>query len=77
MSETIMIVGFGPGTATAVAERFGAEGFSVALVGRNEDRLRAGVAALNAKGIEAFAFPSDAGDPAMASTSARSWCTAR
>lgn len=62
--KTIMIVGFGPGTATAVAERFGASGFSVALVGRNEDRLNAGVSALKAKGIDAYAIPADAGDPA-------------
>ena len=28
MSKTIVIVGFGPGNSTAVAERFGTEGFS-------------------------------------------------
>ena len=61
--KTIMIVGFGPGTATAVAEKFGGGGFSVALVGRNEDRLNAGVSALKAKGISAHAVPADAGDP--------------
>jgi NADP-dependent 3-hydroxy acid dehydrogenase YdfG len=59
-----MVVGFGPGTATAVAEKFGKEGFSVALVGRNENRLAAGVSALKAQGITAFAFPAEAGDPA-------------
>jgi NADP-dependent 3-hydroxy acid dehydrogenase YdfG len=62
--KTIMIVGFGPGTATAVAEKFGGNGFSVALVGRNEDRLKAGVSALKAKGIDAHAIPGDAADPA-------------
>ncbi len=35
MSKTIVVVGFGPGVSTAVAEKFGAAGFSVALVGRN------------------------------------------
>jgi len=64
MSKTLVVVGFGPGTATAVAERFGAEGFSLALVGRDEARLAAGVSALNARGISAFAFPADASDPA-------------
>jgi NAD(P)-dependent dehydrogenase (short-subunit alcohol dehydrogenase family) len=34
MSKTIVVVGFGPGVSTAVAEKFGAEGFSVALVAR-------------------------------------------
>lgn len=62
--KTLAIVGFGPGTATAMAEKFGAEGFSLALIGRNEERLAAGVSALAARGIDAFAFPGDAGDPA-------------
>lgn len=60
--KTLIVVGFGPGTATAVAEKFGSEGFSIALVGRNQERLAAGVAALNARGIDAFAFPADAGN---------------
>lgn len=64
MSKTIVIVGFGPGISTAVAEKFGAEGFSIALVARNEERLAAGVAALKAKGFAAAAFPANAADPA-------------
>jgi NAD(P)-dependent dehydrogenase (short-subunit alcohol dehydrogenase family) len=64
MTKTIIVVGFGPGISTAVAEKFGAEGFSVALVGRSEERLASGVAALEAKGIAAAAFPADAADPA-------------
>jgi NADP-dependent 3-hydroxy acid dehydrogenase YdfG len=64
MSKTIVVVGFGPGISTAVAEKFGAEGFSVALVARNQARLDAGVAALKAKGITAAAITADAGDPA-------------
>ncbi len=64
MSKTIVVVGFGPGVSTAVAEKFGAEGFSVALVARNEERLEAGIRALKAKGIAAAAFPADAARPA-------------
>jgi NAD(P)-dependent dehydrogenase (short-subunit alcohol dehydrogenase family) len=64
MSKTIVVVGFGPGISTAVAEKFGAEGFSVALVARNGERLAAGILALKAKGIAALACPADAGDPA-------------
>ena len=64
MSKTIVVVGFGPGISTAVADKFGAEGFSVALVARNEARLAAGVAALEAKGVTAVAIPADASDPA-------------
>jgi NADP-dependent 3-hydroxy acid dehydrogenase YdfG len=63
MSKTIVVVGFGPGISTAVAEKFGTEGFSVALVGRTAERLAAGVAALKAKGIAAVACPADAADP--------------
>jgi NAD(P)-dependent dehydrogenase (short-subunit alcohol dehydrogenase family) len=64
MSKTIVVVGFGPGISTAVADKFGAEGFSVALVARNEERLAAGVDALKTLGVPAAAFPADAGDPA-------------
>ncbi|MBX3189637.1 MAG: SDR family NAD(P)-dependent oxidoreductase [Labilithrix sp.] len=62
MSKTIIVGGFGPGISNAVAERFGAEGFSVALVARNEGRLAAGVSALASKGVKAAAFPTDLGD---------------
>jgi NADP-dependent 3-hydroxy acid dehydrogenase YdfG len=64
MPKTIVVVGFGPGISTAVAEKFGAEGFSVALVARNQARLDAGVQALKAKGVAAAAFTADAADPA-------------
>lgn len=64
MANTILVVGYGPGISTAVAEKFGASGLSVALVARNKERLDAGVKALEAKGIKAAAFPADASDPA-------------
>ena len=63
MSKTIVVVGFGPGISTGVADKFGAEGFSVALVARSQDRLDAGVAALKAKGVKATAIVADASDP--------------
>jgi NADP-dependent 3-hydroxy acid dehydrogenase YdfG len=64
MSKTIVVVGFGPGVSTAVAERFAAEGFNVGLVARNEERLAAGAQALRAKGAAlAAAARGDAGDP--------------
>ena len=64
MAKTIVVVGYGPGVSNAVAEKFGAEGFAVALVARNPERLAAGVQALKTKGIAAAACPADAGDPA-------------
>ena len=64
MSKTIVICGYGPGISAAVAQRFGREGFQVALIARNEQRLAAGVAALEAGGIRAAAFRADLGQPA-------------
>jgi NADP-dependent 3-hydroxy acid dehydrogenase YdfG len=63
MSKTIIVCGHGPGISDAVARKFGAEGFSVALVARRAEKLTAAVAALEAKGIKAAAFPTDLGDP--------------
>ena len=64
MSKVIVVFGFGPGISTAVAEKFAAEGFAVAVVARNAERLAAGVEALKADGITARGFVADAGDPA-------------
>jgi NAD(P)-dependent dehydrogenase (short-subunit alcohol dehydrogenase family) len=63
MSKLIAIVGYGPGTSTSLAEKFANEGFSIALVGRDEARLAAGVAALSARGTTVSGFPANAGDP--------------
>jgi len=68
MSKTIVIIGYGPGISTAMAKKFGSEGFAVALVARNAERLAAGVGALKAKGVTAASFPADAGDPAAIRT---------
>jgi NAD(P)-dependent dehydrogenase (short-subunit alcohol dehydrogenase family) len=63
MSKTIIVNGYGPGISNAVAERFGSEGFTVALVARNAERLAAGVKALEAKNIRAQAFATDLSQP--------------
>lgn len=62
MTKTILVAGYGPGISNSVAERFGREGFSIALVGRNERRLAEGVKALAGKGIDARPFPGDLGN---------------
>jgi short-subunit dehydrogenase len=46
-----------------VARKFGKEGFSVAIVARNGERLAAAEAALKEAGISVKAFPCDLGDP--------------
>jgi NADP-dependent 3-hydroxy acid dehydrogenase YdfG len=64
MAKTLLVCGFGPGISSAVAEKFGREGFAVALAARNTERLQAGAKSLAAKGIRAAAFPADLSDPA-------------
>lgn len=59
---TIAIVGAGPGLGLAIARRFGREGFSVALVSRNRDRLDKLASVLEAEGITAAGFTADVTD---------------
>lgn len=61
--SVLLVVGYGPGNSHAVARRFGAEGYTVALVGRSEKRLSDGVARLAADRVVAHAFTGDASDP--------------
>jgi NAD(P)-dependent dehydrogenase (short-subunit alcohol dehydrogenase family) len=63
VAKTIIVAGYGTGISKAVAEKFGAEGFSVALVARNAERLAAGVKELEGKGIKAAFFTADLGEP--------------
>lgn len=65
MARTIVICGYGSGISDAVARKFGGEGFQVALVGRNTERVRAGASALEGKGITAKPFTCDLSDAAQ------------
>jgi NADP-dependent 3-hydroxy acid dehydrogenase YdfG len=62
MSRTIAVLGAGPGFGRAVAYRFGAEGFRVALVARTPAKLDRFTAELADAGIEAAGFPADLAD---------------
>lgn len=64
MSRTIIVCGHGPGISSAVARKFGKEGFQVALVSRSASKLEAGVRELADAGITAKAFACDLGDEA-------------
>ncbi|MGW4879393.1 SDR family NAD(P)-dependent oxidoreductase [Streptomyces sp. NPDC004262] len=66
MSKVLAIFGAGSGLGTALARRFGKEGFRVALVARRPDRLQTMVEELGTEGIDATAFPADLSDPAGA-----------
>lgn len=62
MAKTIIVAGYGIGISKAVAEKFAAEGFAVALVARNAEKLAAGVKELEAKGAKALAITGDLGN---------------
>jgi NADP-dependent 3-hydroxy acid dehydrogenase YdfG len=76
MAKTIIVGGYGSGISAAVAAKFGAAGFSVAIVARNAERLAAGLKVLQAKGVNAAAFPTDLGDPVAVRALIRSVRTA-
>jgi NAD(P)-dependent dehydrogenase (short-subunit alcohol dehydrogenase family) len=61
---TIAIIGAGTGLGAAVARRFGAEGFSVALISRHQGRLDALAAELVSEGITAQGFAANVRIPA-------------
>lgn len=61
---TIAIVGAGPGLGAAVARRFGAEGFAVALVSRDQAKLDALAAELQDGGVVARGYAADVLDAA-------------
>jgi NADP-dependent 3-hydroxy acid dehydrogenase YdfG len=61
----LLIVGVGPGLGMSVAQRFGKEGYAVALVSRSADRHAGYLRALDNAGVDAAAFTADAADPAQ------------
>lgn len=68
MARTLVVCGYGPGISSAMARKFGSEGFSIALVARNAERLEAGAKELGTAGITAEPFVCDLGDPAAVTT---------
>jgi NAD(P)-dependent dehydrogenase (short-subunit alcohol dehydrogenase family) len=60
---TIAIIGAGQGLGAAVARRFGTEGFSVALISRNQQRVDRLAATLAGEGLDARGYAADVRDP--------------
>jgi NADP-dependent 3-hydroxy acid dehydrogenase YdfG len=60
----IAIIGAGPGLGAAVARRFGREGFSIALISRNQSKLDGMVGELEAGGLTARGYAADVRTPA-------------
>ncbi len=72
MSKKVaVIVGAGPGLSLAIADKFGTEGYRIALVSRNQRALEELAASLAAKGIEAYPIPADASDSASVQSAFR------
>lgn len=63
MKKTIIVVGVGKGLGNHIATKFGENDFRVILMARNENALKDYVTEFSHKGLEAFAFPVDVGDP--------------
>jgi short-subunit dehydrogenase len=64
MTELCVIVGMGEGNGMAIARRFAREGFAIAMVARNEAKLKGYQSTLALDGITAHYFLADAGDEA-------------
>ena len=60
----IAIIGAGPGLGAAVARRFGHEGFSIALISRNQSKLDDMAAQLRDVGVTARGYAADVRVPA-------------
>jgi len=63
MTNSIMIIGAGPGIGQAVAEKFGREGWHVVLTARNADRLTGLSRTLSGQGLHVSTLQADATDP--------------
>jgi NADP-dependent 3-hydroxy acid dehydrogenase YdfG len=60
--KTLLVVGAGAGLGYSVAERFGREGFRVALISRNQGNVDALATRLARRGVEAAGFAADVMD---------------
>jgi NADP-dependent 3-hydroxy acid dehydrogenase YdfG len=56
-------VGFGSGNGLGIARAFGLAGFKLGLISRNPELQADSLVGLAALGIQAIAFPADAGNP--------------
>lgn len=63
-NDLCVIVGMGEGNGMAIARRFAREGFAIAMVARNQEKLQGYQATLQTEGITAHYFLADAGDDA-------------
>ena len=67
-SQTLLVVGAGPGIGTATARRFAREGYRVGLVARDRERLQAIAEQLRDDGADVSTATADASSPAELTT---------
>lgn len=68
MADLCVIVGMGEGNGMAIARRFAQEGYAIAMLARNEQKLQGYQAKLQAEGITSHYYLADAGDDAALTT---------
>jgi len=61
-SQVVVVTGAGAGAARAIADRFGREGWRVALISRSEERLAEAAREVERLGGEALVLPLDVSD---------------
>lgn len=64
MASLLVIVGMGDGNGMAIARRFAKEGFAIAMLARNENKLQEYQNTLQAEGFQAHYLVTDAGNEA-------------
>ncbi|WP_193197413.1 SDR family NAD(P)-dependent oxidoreductase [Nostoc sp. MG11] len=64
MTSLLIIVGMGEGNGLAIARRFAKEGFAIAMIARNQNKLQEYREQLQGSGYEVYDFVADAGDEA-------------
>ena len=62
MPKIVVITGAGAGVGRATAEEFARQGFDVALLARDADRLEQAAAELRGRGVRALPIPTDVAD---------------
>ncbi len=68
----MVLVGMGPGMGLSLAHRFAKEGFRIAFMARRLDAVKVFTDQLRSKGIQAWGFGVDAGDPESLAAAFRS-----
>jgi short-subunit dehydrogenase len=64
MSKSILIIGAGEGLSTAVAEKFGEQGYSIGLISRNAENVSALAKKISRLGFDTHFATADAGNSA-------------